>query len=1094
MRYPLLLLFTFFGFNLNAQKTFPPVAGKVDSLLNAAYNFSESKDTVKTESEVKKVQEYLSSLGLDYKTYSGVINLFLSYYTFNPELRKSYKADAIRQLKGSGKTLPDAFSLAMYNVMQLHYNAGRMKEWLAVDSVYKQQISTTSNADSLRYVLIEYADRKITQKEYATGKQLALYDYYIFMYRNSSLAFDKLSLMYADWLVFKADFDHWLDLPFDFRYPEEFSKQSISAYTYKRVFTPEEYEIRDKNYKTIFVELIARLKELKKEMILENGYDKQSFNKPVRRGYYKVYLSIIRSFYLWALTENKEGQVILPLKQFINQDLIPNEFEPANKYNVTPVISGDEYLELVRSLVNLYHLVANGANANETIFSSLDYFLVKKIFTDEEQNRALIALTKDRVKAERLRSDYTQSAKASQTSKQLSKKPDTVTQANLYRWDNYMDARAQEIYTLLENKQENDAVDSLGKLLDQVNPLDNGTEEAQIYKMKSWPDLQYLMAIVNAKKGKWMTTLLKECLSDIEKISPLPDIYYPVQLLYLKSVFRTEKKVANDVLSNLLVYTGRQLRFTFMMLSAEERMVLYEKKLSPFFDVYHELLFRGYLDSSTALKQKVIAQSLSLKNSLADGNLIPNEVFLKKNASTQEKSLEILRELRQEVNMSFQKAKMVSAFAPESGKLKDRVQDMWLDLLDKSGMDSLVQLVDWKKISSILKPGQVYTEFVRYNRWLDDSSAHYGAYVILPGGKIKVHDLYDENKLIGLLKDPKSSPQTASIKTNGNRGGQVTNTVTEPAGEFKQGSIDQLGKLLVQPLWTYVSNQKEWFLVQDGLLNRISMASLQWKYKNLVDYIQLNQLSGSRTLFQSPISLSKTSKILLAGGLDYGTSFSKNTNRLFQSAYSWNYLPGTSKEIQMLNPLFKSKGLTTTTITGKNFPDSLISILPEYNVVHLSTHGFYFDSSAADKIYAAKWNRQSLKDEPLFRSGIVMSLANAPDTSSDKVEGYFLGYELANTDLRKCYLVSLSACETGLGDLRNNLGVDGLSRALKIGGARHLLISLWKVPDQPTAVFMQQFYTQLLSGKTPAQALRSTQVLMAKKFKAKDWAAFVLVE
>jgi CHAT domain-containing protein len=125
-----------------------------------------------------------------------------------------------------------------------------------------------------------------------------------------------------------------------------------------------------------------------------------------------------------------------------------------------------------------------------------------------------------------------------------------------------------------------------------------------------------------------------------------------------------------------------------------------------------------------------------------------------------------------------------------------------------------------------------------------------------------------------------------------------------------------------------------------------------------------------------------------------------------------------------------------------------------------------------------------------------LSGANNPDTSGSSLEtdGYLLGYEIANTDLRNCYLVSLSACETGLGDVRNNLGVDGLSRALKLGGARHLLISLWKVPDQPTSVFMQLFYKELFAGKIPAAALQSTQLTMSKTYKATDWAAFILVE
>jgi CHAT domain-containing protein len=272
------------------------------------------------------------------------------------------------------------------------------------------------------------------------------------------------------------------------------------------------------------------------------------------------------------------------------------------------------------------------------------------------------------------------------------------------------------------------------------------------------------------------------------------------------------------------------------------------------------------------------------------------------------------------------------------------------------------------------------------------------------------------------------------------------------------------------------------------------MASLQWKFKNIFEYLQLRQLSGSNSLFQPSSILPKNSKVLLAGGLDYGTTVSQTSNRLFKLQYSWNYLPGTKKELEKLQPIFKSNGFEVKTIGGNNFPDSMVQLLSRYHVVHLATHGFYLDSTGADKIYSAKWDRMSVKNEPLFRSGIVISNANQPDTANLRTNGYFLGYELANTDLRKCFLVTLSACETGLGDLRNNLGVDGLSRALKIGGARHLLISLWKVPDQPTAIFMEQFYKNLLSGKTPAQALRVTQGFMSKSYKTKDWAAFVLVE
>ena len=359
------------------------------------------------------------------------------------------------------------------------------------------------------------------------------------------------------------------------------------------------------------------------------------------------------------------------------------------------------------------------------------------------------------------------------------------------------------------------------------------------------------------------------------------------------------------------------------MLTAEERMLLYEKKLSGFFDVYHELLFRGHLDKYPELKERVIAQSLSLKNSLADGNLIPNEIFLQKNTHATEDFLERLRALRQKVNLLEQYMKTLTAYSYSTSKLKDGVQNLWLDLLVKSGMDSLVKLMDWKQISGKLIPGQVYTETVRYSRWLSDSSAFYGAYVISPGGKIKILELCAESKMEKLLNDPASSPQTSSLNKNGNRGTEVTNTSEAPSGEFKKGSVDQLGLLLLKPLWPFLANQKEWIFVQDGLLNRISMASLQWKQKNVFEYVQLRQLSGSQSLFLPAIGLPKNSKVLLAGGLDYGSKETGTNNRLFKKQYSWSYLPGTKKETEKLQPIFSSRGYKVNTVSGNNLVDSI---------------------------------------------------------------------------------------------------------------------------------------------------------------------------
>lgn len=73
-------------------------------------------------------------------------------------------------------------------------------------------------------------------------------------------------------------------------------------------------------------------------------------------------------------------------------------------------------------------------------------------------------------------------------------------------------------------------------------------------------------------------------------------------------------------------------------------------------------------------------------------------------------------------------------------------------------------------------------------------------------------------------------------------------------------------------------------------------------------------------------------------------------------------------------------------------------------------------------------------------------------------------------------LVTLSACETGVGDIQVGEGVYSLNRAFQEAGAESVLSTLWSVADEQTKQFMQEFYTLVLNGDTPQQALQKTQL------------------
>ncbi len=112
--------------------------------------------------------------------------------------------------------------------------------------------------------------------------------------------------------------------------------------------------------------------------------------------------------------------------------------------------------------------------------------------------------------------------------------------------------------------------------------------------------------------------------------------------------------------------------------------------------------------------------------------------------------------------------------------------------------------------------------------------------------------------------------------------------------------------------------------------------------------------------------------------------------------------------------------------------------------------------------------------------------------------------ELVGTNLKQCKILVLSACETGLGARDTAQGVLGLRASIMAAGARTLLISQWKVPDEPTVLLMENFYKNLWSkGEPPAVALCHAQetvrdtVTVGTKYKGyKDpikWGAWVLV-
>jgi CHAT domain-containing protein len=132
----------------------------------------------------------------------------------------------------------------------------------------------------------------------------------------------------------------------------------------------------------------------------------------------------------------------------------------------------------------------------------------------------------------------------------------------------------------------------------------------------------------------------------------------------------------------------------------------------------------------------------------------------------------------------------------------------------------------------------------------------------------------------------------------------------------------------------------------------------------------------------------------------------------------------------------------------------------------------------------------------MLRSGLALAGANtwlnAGNPPEEAEDGLLTAEDVTGLDLLATELVVLSACETGLGYVQLGEGVFGLRRAFVLAGAKTLVMSLWKVPDEQTRELMVNFYQRLLAGEGRADALRHAQLdLKARYPEPFYWGAFI---
>lgn len=208
----------------------------------------------------------------------------------------------------------------------------------------------------------------------------------------------------------------------------------------------------------------------------------------------------------------------------------------------------------------------------------------------------------------------------------------------------------------------------------------------------------------------------------------------------------------------------------------------------------------------------------------------------------------------------------------------------------------------------------------------------------------------------------------------------------------------------------------------------------------------------------------------------------------------FGYLPYSLQEVKNIASIL-GEG-ESISLTGKDASESAINQLSKSNrtILHLATHGYSIPTMKVEDADSISKITSVLSRTGLLLAGANISLQNGLSGEND---GIFTSQEIIDLDMSNIQLAVLSFCSSGLGDLTNTTGVVyGVANAMKTSGVGELIISLWDIPDEATALAMTSFYRHLKSGHTTHEAILKMRKDMISLGYTDPyyWASFIVLD
>ena len=215
---------------------------------------------------------------------------------------------------------------------------------------------------------------------------------------------------------------------------------------------------------------------------------------------------------------------------------------------------------------------------------------------------------------------------------------------------------------------------------------------------------------------------------------------------------------------------------------------------------------------------------------------------------------------------------------------------------------------------------------------------------------------------------------------------------------------------------------------------------------------------------------------------------------------SLQYLQYSSEEVANIRNIIEKKDIKTNILSGLKATESSFIELDGKapTILHIATHGFFISENEDLETHSFFNNLELYQDYKLLRAGLFLANSNEtwngnlPPTSSN--DGILTAYEISKMDLSNVSLAVLSACETANGFVDNIEGTQGLQYAFRQAGAGSMLLSLWKIDDAVTFLFMDEFYSTLFTQNDMLKAYQSAlKKIMEEYPEPYYWAGFILI-